>query len=647
MTFKKLPFIAMAILIACITDSVYGQEAFKPVFNKNSKTPVTHNGLTSLKSGNPGMPTTLGSYNDNCDGDNTVAGLELRGYKVYFNGTGPVGTTPTFYQGSGALFPAFNGPANGYIAANFQTVASGDIDNWLVTPVISNVDSGDVFSFYSRSPLGSTYPDSIMVMYSDAGDSIPSATSWVELGNFKVNTSGIWQKMYFTANSAGSGARFAIRYKVTDGGPMGANSDYIGIDQIALNPPSTSPLNNDCPDALIISSAFNQPIGVTTVSGPYDNTTAVSSPSDPTTGFQCFGEPDGSGSSPTIDNSLWFTFIGDGNTYFIETADGPSITNYIDDGNTQIALYRGVCGSLIPEVCNEDGPSSGSGGQPPYPAGITVTTLAGESYYMLIDGFNFNGTLSMGEYNIEVTKTQEVSCGDSTITPGVNSANVTEICENDTVLFSINGIIAPTGSGINGMGWMWSTADISGSPDPTNEPSQVAQGPFSSPASFNSTRFVVNDGSFVGNAIPYGAYYFTPIIFGNAVAINTPANYLWDLQLDPACVYTGNSVLVDIYGPNEPICLTGIAEITEKIGISSVFPVPVTNIVTITVNSLENSTVNILVSDVTGRQVINEKGFIAAGERQFTYNVEQFESGVYFISVSSESSNAVARFIKN
>lgn len=81
----------MVILIACTTDSVYGQEAFKLIFNKNSKTQVTHNGLTSLKSGNPSMPSTQGSYNDNCDGDNTVAGLELRGYKVYLNGTGPVG----------------------------------------------------------------------------------------------------------------------------------------------------------------------------------------------------------------------------------------------------------------------------------------------------------------------------------------------------------------------------------------------------------------------------------------------------------------------------------------------------------------------------------------------------------------------------
>ena len=31
-----------------------------------------------------------------------------------------------------------------------------------------------------------------------------------------------------------------------------------------------------------------------------------------------FYEPDGNGGAPSLDNTLWFTFTGDGNTYFIE-----------------------------------------------------------------------------------------------------------------------------------------------------------------------------------------------------------------------------------------------------------------------------------------------------------------------------------------
>lgn len=181
-------------------------------------------------------------YSDSFNGANDTNALKARNYKVYYRGTGPQGLTATWFQGSSIVFPALNGPNTGYVAANFNAVTSSNIiDNWLVLPAFSTV-IGDSLYFYSRSILNSRFPDSIRVMYSQAGDSVPEA-AWTELGRFKVSTSGQWQKKGFRAIASGVKARFAIRYNVVNGGPSGVNSDYIGIDSLTLERPVIFPNN--------------------------------------------------------------------------------------------------------------------------------------------------------------------------------------------------------------------------------------------------------------------------------------------------------------------------------------------------------------------------------------------------------------------
>ncbi|MFQ3608605.1 MAG: choice-of-anchor J domain-containing protein, partial [Chloroherpetonaceae bacterium] len=163
-----------------------------------------------------------------------------RGYKVYYRGTGPQGIAPIWFQGNPATFAAFNGPSDGYVGSNFNSVTGvNTIDNWLVLPALS-VQTGDSLVFWSRSPDNSPFPDSIRVMYSAAGDSVPEATTWTELGRFRVSTSG-WQRRSFRAPSAGSTGRFAIRYAVANGGPSGANSNYIGIDALTVERVAATP----------------------------------------------------------------------------------------------------------------------------------------------------------------------------------------------------------------------------------------------------------------------------------------------------------------------------------------------------------------------------------------------------------------------
>ena len=110
-----------------------------------------------------------------------------------------------------------------------------------------NISAGDSLFFYSGSYNSAAYPDSIRVMYSAAGDSTPSAASWVELGRFRLtsympNSTVPWAENGFRAPSSGLG-RFAIRYCVFDGGPNGANSSTIGIDYIRIVSSAAYPLN--------------------------------------------------------------------------------------------------------------------------------------------------------------------------------------------------------------------------------------------------------------------------------------------------------------------------------------------------------------------------------------------------------------------
>lgn len=208
-----------------------------------------HNGSKSPLPENPGTVVQTVSqngdlpviYTDDMDGANDTNALKLRGYKVWYRGGGTQGAQATWFQGNNSVFPAFNGPATGYTAANYAVVnGTNNIDSWMVLPRISGgLIAGDSLYFYSRAPNASTYPDSIRVMFS-ANDSVPEGT-WTELGRFKVNTANMWEKRGFKAPSASVNGRFAVRYCVVGGGPGGSNSDYIGIDAMTIVRSSAPP----------------------------------------------------------------------------------------------------------------------------------------------------------------------------------------------------------------------------------------------------------------------------------------------------------------------------------------------------------------------------------------------------------------------
>lgn len=183
-------------------------------------------------------------WEDRMNGDNSVTGLQSRGWVILNEDGG--GVTPPWFQG-GSLFLAFEGPDTGYVAANYNGAnTNGVIDQWLISPAIT-VAPGDTLNFWARSPNSSAFDDSINIMYSSTAGITPAA--FVSLGRFLVDTTN-WQQFFIFFNSSAT-MRFAIRYYLFDGGPSGARSNYIGLDMFQLITHTSS-----YPSAISISKSF-------------------------------------------------------------------------------------------------------------------------------------------------------------------------------------------------------------------------------------------------------------------------------------------------------------------------------------------------------------------------------------------------------
>lgn len=180
------------------------------------------------------------------------------------NNSAPLGTS-AWFQGNTTVFVAHEGPADAYIGANFNnTAGTGTISNWLLTPEFALAD-GETFSFWTRVPTGGgAFPDRLELRLSLAGGSTDVGTLATDVGDFTtlllsvnpdLTSDGypeVWTEFSVTLSGVPSNAtgRFAFRYFVTNGGPSGTNSNYIGIDTVAYTgslPPQVCDSPTDVP----------------------------------------------------------------------------------------------------------------------------------------------------------------------------------------------------------------------------------------------------------------------------------------------------------------------------------------------------------------------------------------------------------------
>jgi hypothetical protein len=164
------------------------------------------------------------------------------------NNSVPTGTT-TWLQGSSNIFTAQVGGQSDYYACSYtsQGSTSGGISNFLITPTLS-LANGATFKFATRTVATPSFPDRMQVLMSQGTGTgaIGSGTAAVGTFNtlcFDINpsltTTGYptgWTVYTYTVTgiSGVQPGRFAFRYFVSDGGPNGSNSDFIGIDEVVF-----------------------------------------------------------------------------------------------------------------------------------------------------------------------------------------------------------------------------------------------------------------------------------------------------------------------------------------------------------------------------------------------------------------------------
>lgn len=202
------------------------------------------------------------------------------------NNSSPVGLT-NWFQGNDTVFPAHTGAPTSYIGANFNNVSGANtISNWMLTPQLP-LKNGDTVSFWTRTSAGSIWPDRLEVRLSLSGASTNVGTLATDVGDFttlllSVNPTlvaggypEVWTQ--FTATLSGipaaSTGRIGFRYFVTNGGPSGSNSNYIGIDTFEFV------------EALVPSISLTKTVG--TAPGVCAATNAIAVPAG-TTVYYCY-----------------------------------------------------------------------------------------------------------------------------------------------------------------------------------------------------------------------------------------------------------------------------------------------------------------------------------------------------------------------
>jgi hypothetical protein len=196
----------------------------------------------------PGTPTPTPSCTPITEGFDDITTLVPGGWFMQNNSQPGPGTTGWF-QGNDTVFPAQGGATTSYIGTNFNNgTGVSTLSNWLLTPALS-LQNGVQLTFWTRTVDTPSFPDRLQVRMSLNGASTNVGTQATDVGDFTTllldinptyTTDGypnVWTQFTVTVSGIASPTqgRLALRYFVENGGPSGANSDYIGIDTLSIH----------------------------------------------------------------------------------------------------------------------------------------------------------------------------------------------------------------------------------------------------------------------------------------------------------------------------------------------------------------------------------------------------------------------------
>ncbi len=241
-----------------------------------------------------------------------------------------------------------------------------------------------------------------------------------------------------------------------------------------------------------------------------------------------------------------------------------------------------------------------------------------------------------------------IVCNDALINPGTATTTALSVCPGENAEISSTGVYAPTVGDFAGVSWVVSSADISGSADPVAEPSLLATYGIAFPAPQTSTVGFSNDGTLInGTSNPYGIYYWTPVVFGNAVSAVAPdpVEALHQLTLDPSCTFTGTSIPIVVYDGTDPSCVLGVSNLNiPQIALFS--RQHDANTIALTLNAVAQGKATVTMFDISGRLVNTQTIYVTKGTNNEMINVATLASGTYMIKAEFNGTQAQTKVVK-
>ncbi|KXK16519.1 MAG: PKD domain-containing protein [Saprospiraceae bacterium] len=145
-----------------------------------------------------------------------------------------------------------------------------------------------------------------------------------------------------------------------------------------------------CSNAIPINILFGHPIDEPQASGTYSSKD-MNNLNDPNFGHDCLSD----------NNTIWFTFTGDGNRYAVRSNDCSAKVYTNPNG----AMYSGTCGDLTAINCHRDIWTGDV--DPDINFRIVVQTEPGKTYYLMVEVTSTDDFVNYdpyGEFCLEVTR---------------------------------------------------------------------------------------------------------------------------------------------------------------------------------------------------------------------------------------------------
>ena len=137
------------------------------------------------------------------------------------------------------------------------------------------------------------------------------------------------------------------------------------------------------------------------------------------------------------------------------------------------------------------------------------------------------------------------------------------------------------------------------------------------------------------------AYHIVPGAGSNNYPLNTldSSMYYWSVR-----AYKGNDTSAWATNYSFSTMSVGIHEL-ENISNISMYPNPATNNVTVEFIIVDNAILQLVISDILGKTMIEEVVEASAGNFRKTFDVSELNSGIYFLEVKQGNKNSAMKFV--